>query len=103
MRANWKKKWEQAEDERVGRDLDWYIELGIRLACVAFNAVDGSGAVKFQRVRKQIQEYIDKEFNCGASRHSEARRHNVYRGADRCFAAYDAIMERGRKRGVIRD
>ena len=94
MNSNWKQRYNQAEDTRVGRELDWYIELGIRLACVAFNETEGIGAVKIQRAREKIQEYIDKEFNCGAPRHSTARRLNVYRGADRCFEAYDAILSR---------
>ena len=98
MNANWKKKYAQAEDERVGRERDRYVELGIRLACVALNETEGIGAVKKQRAREKIQEYIDNEFNCGAERHSTARRLNVERGIQRMDAAYEAIMNRGRRK-----
>lgn len=97
MKANWKNRYAQAEDERVGRELDRYIELGIRLTCLAFNQTEGVGRVKIERARKRINEMIEKDFNCGAARFSTERRLNVDHAVQRCFEAYEAIMRRGRK------
>lgn len=95
MKCNWEQRYAQAEDVRVGRECDRYIELGIRLACVAFNEVKGHGRVTIERVREKIQEYIDKEFHCGAEMFSTDRKHNVEHGIERMNASYEAIMSRG--------
>ena len=51
MKANWKERYNQMEDTRVGREMDQLVEFGIRLACVAFNETEGIGAVKIDRAR----------------------------------------------------
>ena len=97
MKANWKEKYNRAEDIRVGREMDRLIELGIRMACIAFNETEGLGAVKIERARQKIEEYIEREFRGGAERFTEARKHNLLRGIERMDAAYEAIMSRNRK------
>ena len=97
MKANWKERYNRQEDIRVGQEMDKLIELGIRMACVAFNETEGLGAVKIERARQKIEEYIEKEFRGGAERFTEARRHNLQRGIERMDAAYEAIMSRNRK------
>lgn len=98
MKANWKERYNQMEDTRVGREMDQLVEFGIRLACVAFNETEGIGAVKIDRARDKIQEYLDREFNGDTPKFSTARRHNVIRGIERMNAAYEAIMSRGRRK-----
>lgn len=97
MKANWKERYSRQEDIRVGQEMDRLIELGIRMACIAFNETEGIGAVKIERARQKIDEYIDREFKGGAERFTESRRHNLIRGIDRMNAAYEAIMSRNRK------
>lgn len=98
MKANWKNRYNQMEDTRVGREMDQLVEFRIRLACVAFNETEGIGAVKIDRARDKIQEYLDREFNGDTPKFSTARRHNVIRGIERMNAAYEAIMSRPRRK-----
>lgn len=100
MDSNWKQRYNQAEDTRVGRERDKDIELGIRLACVAIHNEYGFGAKRIQHIREVIQnEYIEKEFNGGAERHSTARRLNVLHGIAKLHEAYEAIFkEKGSKK-----
>ena len=94
MNSNWKQRYNQLEDTRVGKEYDQLIELGIRLACVAFHNEYGFGAKRIRHIRDVIQnEYIEKEFNSGAARHSTARRENVFHGIDRLHEAYEAIFK----------
>ena len=97
MNAHWKERYRRQEDVRVGQEMDRLIELGIRMACVAFNETEGIGAVKIERARKKIDEYIEREFKDGAEKFTEARKHNLIRGIERMDAAYEAIMSRGKR------
>lgn len=85
------------EDTRVGRELDYYIELGIMFSMVALHNEYGFGEKRITHLRRTIQRYIDREFNSGTAKFSTERRLNVEHGLKRLGEAYKQIFRKERK------
>lgn len=94
MNANWKQRYNQMEDTRVGREMDYYIELGIMFSMVALHNEYGFGEKRITHLRRTIQRYVDREFNGGTAKFSSERRLNVERGLERLGEAYRQIFNK---------
>ena len=77
MDANWKQRYNQSEDTRVGRDMDKLVELGIRFACLALHNEYGFGTQRIEHIRDTIEKYITVYIKSGAKPHTDAYRHTV--------------------------
>ena len=77
MKANWRQRYREDQDTKIGMEYDKLVELGIRFACIAIHNRYGFGEKRITEIREEINRYIEREINSGTAAHTDARRHNV--------------------------